>query len=69
MQLSVLPHLTIYGDVKESDAKKGLVREKLEGLGLLENKSHKAASGELTTELKHDLMKLDVRSDLMKASG
>jgi hypothetical protein len=39
MQLSVIPHLTIYGDVKESDVKKSVVREKLEGIGLLDNKS------------------------------
>lgn len=29
MQLSVLPHLTIYGDVKESDLKKPSIFEKL----------------------------------------
>jgi Mitochondrial carrier protein len=69
MQLSVLPHLTVYGDVKESDAKKGLVREKLEGIGLLDNKSKASEGKEITTEIKHDLMKVEVRADLMKASG
>ena len=42
MQLSVLPHLTIYGDVKESEVKKqGLLRGGLEKIGLLDKgKTH-----------------------------
>jgi hypothetical protein len=69
MQLSVIPHLTIYGDVKESDIKKGgVIREKLERLGIAAKKKH-VESKELTTEFKLDLMKVEVRADLMKASG
>jgi hypothetical protein len=42
------------------------VRQKLEGIGLLEAKK----TTEITTEVKHDLMKMpEVRADLMKASG
>lgn len=71
MQLSVTPHLTIYGDVKESEIKKpNIVREKLEGLGLIESK--KAETKEITmpkVDLRHDLMKAEVGGDLMKASG
>lgn len=70
MQLSVIPHLTIYGDVKESEVKTGVVREKLEGIGLLDGKSRREAEArELQTEVKHDLMKVEARADLMKASG
>jgi len=70
MQLSVLPHLTAYGDVKESDVKKGVVRTKLEGVGLLEAKAKEAATKELAKEVKYDLMNPpEVRADLMKASG
>jgi hypothetical protein len=70
MQLSVLPHLTAYGDVKESEVNKGVVRSKLEGVGLLEAKAKEAASKELAKEVKYDLMKpAEVRADLMQASG
>ena len=71
MQLSVIPHLTVYGDVKESQVKSSVVREKLEGLGLLENKSRKEAeSKELLAEVRSDLLKVnEPRADLMKASG
>jgi hypothetical protein len=72
MQLSVIPHLTIYGDVKPSEVyKPGVVRQGLEGIGLLDAKSRKAAeSKEVLTEVKSDLMKMpEARADLMKASG
>lgn len=73
MQLSVVPHLTIYGDVKESDVKKsGIIRKGLENVGLLENETKKigAESKEVLAEVKSDLMKMpEVRADLMKASG
>ena len=70
MQLSVLPHLTAYGDVKESEVNKGVVRSKLEGVGLLEAKAKEASSKELAKEVKYDLMKpAEVRADLMQASG
>ena len=71
MQLSVIPHLTVYGDVKESEVNKGgIIREKLEGIGLLDNKSRKEAEAkELQTEVRHDLTKFEARADLMKASG
>ena len=35
MQLSVIPHLTIYGDVKPEQIKKGFLRGSLEKAGLL----------------------------------
>lgn len=44
MQLSVLPHLTIYGDVKPSEVKKPTILHKL---GLLDNKSKLAGEGQL----------------------
>ena len=70
MQLSVMPHLTIYGDVKESDLKKGVIRQGLEGIGLLDNKSRASQTKELSAEVRHDLMNPpEVRADLMKASG
>jgi hypothetical protein len=68
MQLSVIPHLTIYGDVKESQVNKpGVVKQGLQGIGLIENK---VSTTEITNEVKHDLMKMpENRGDLMKASG
>ncbi len=43
-----MPHLTIYGDVKESEVKKsGVVRNTLEGIGLLENKKVASQSKEI----------------------
>ena len=70
MQLSVLPHLTVYGDVKESDVNKGAVRTKLEGIGLLEAKAKEASTKELANEVKYELLKPgEVRADLMQASG
>ena len=70
MQLSVLPHLTAYGDVKESEVNKGVVRSKLEGVGLLEARAKEASSKELAKEVKYDLLKpAEVRADLMQASG
>lgn len=69
MQLSVMPHLTIYGDVKQSDLKSG-VRKSLEGIGLLDNKTKASETKEVSAEIKHDLMKApEGRADLMKASG
>ena len=35
MQLSVIPHLTIYGDVKPEQVKKGFMKSSVERLGLL----------------------------------
>ena len=66
-----MPHLTIYGDVKDSQVNKpGIVREKLEGIGLLESKAKTASTTDLANEVKHDLMKIpENRGDLMKASG
>ena len=72
MQLSVMPHLTIYGDVKPSQVKKpGFVRERLEGIGLLDNKARKAAeSKEVLAEPLSEIMKVpEPRADLMIASG
>ncbi len=68
MQLSVIPHLTIYGDVKESQVNKpGVVKQGLQGIGLIENK---VSTTEITNEVKHDLMKMpENRGDLMKSSG
>jgi hypothetical protein len=66
MQLSVTPHITIYGDVKPSEVKKpSYIREKLGLLPDLGNTKEKAV-----VEIKSGLMKpLEVRADLMKASG
>jgi hypothetical protein len=59
MQLSVLPHLTAYGDVKESEVKKpSVVRTKLEGIGLIEAKAKAATTTELTNELESGLMNM-----------
>lgn len=46
MQLSVLPHLTIYGDVKESDLKKGVTSNIREKLGLPGGAAKALDSGE-----------------------
>jgi len=63
MQLSVIPHLTIYGDVKPEDVKKkGIVTQSFENLlGKGPNAEKlKALPGKadqsLSTELKYDLM-------------
>ncbi len=70
MQLSVLPHLTAYGDVKESEVNKGTIRGKLEGIGLIEAKAKEATTKEVAKDVKYDLMKPpEVRADLMQASG
>ena len=71
MQLSVIPHLTVYGDVKESEVKKpGVVRSRLEGIGMIEAKAP-AESKEVLNEVKSDIMKMPekARADLMEASG
>lgn len=77
MQLSVIPHLTIYGDVKPSDVKKkSYVMEKLGALGGrdVEKERLKQLLGKeenaLSSELKYDITKpAEPRADLMKASG
>ena len=48
MQLSVIPHLTIYGDVTKQDIEKDKLSYKVKDkMGLLEKGSHKAIeSGE-----------------------
>ena len=38
MQLSVIPHLTIYGDVKPEQVRKGFMRGSVEKLGMLLDK-------------------------------
>lgn len=66
MQLSVMPHLTAYGDVKESDVKKpSIIKEKL---GLLDSKTTSQTKA-LQTQLESSLTKAEVKSELMKASG
>ena len=47
MQLSVIPHLTIYGDVKPEQVKKGFMKSSVERLGLLLDKG----SGSTETRL------------------
>ena len=43
MQMSVMPNLTIYGDVKPSDINKGLLSERI-GLGAIVNRKAIATS-------------------------
>lgn len=45
------------------------MREKLEGLGLLESKKAETKEITMPKDLRHDLMKAEVGGDLMKASG
>ena len=70
MQLSVIPHLTIYGDVKESDLKKqSFIKDKL---GLLSNNPKQTTAKKDTSlvKAKLEVMKQpEVRADLIKASG
>ncbi len=63
--------MTVYGDVKESEVKKpGVVRSRLEGIGMIEAKAA-AESKEVLNEVKSDIMKMPekARADLMEASG
>ena len=76
MQLSVTPHLTIYGDVKPEEVqKKSFIRNHFEQLSSREvdNKNMKRLPGEekaLGTEIRHDIMKpLKPKAELMVASG
>ena len=56
--------------MKESDLKKGVVRQSLEGIGLLDNKTRASQTKDISAEVRHDLMDPpEVRADLMKASG
>ena len=67
MQLSVKSHITIYGDVKESEVNKPSIIRKALGIP-----SHKqiAHDEKAIVEVKSDLMKpVEPRADLMKASG
>ena len=52
MQLSVIPHLTIYGDVSPDQVKKGFMRGNLERIGLLLGRggSSETRLAELTRE-------------------
>eukprot|EP00347_Sterkiella_histriomuscorum_P014589 403360307 len=76
MQLSVIPHLTIYGDVKPHEVKKkSYLRQQVEALSGrdIDMKNVKQLPGEeksLGTELKFDLAeRVKPRADLMQASG
>ena len=47
MQLSVIPHLTIYGDVKPEQVRKGFVRGSVEKLGMLLDKGSRSTETSL----------------------
>lgn len=68
MQLSVKSHLTIYGDVKESEVNKpSFIREKL---GYTNNTKALGANEKSIVEVKSEIMKpVQPRADLMKSSG
>ena len=72
MQMSVMPNITIYGDVKPSDINKGLLSERI-GLGKLTNRKAIATSERQLAEYKggpSTLAKVpEPRADLIKASG
>ncbi|CDW86920.1 UNKNOWN [Stylonychia lemnae] len=77
MQLSVIPHLTIYGDVKPEDVKKkGVITKSFDSLfgKDIEKEKTKQLPGKtdnpLSTELKFEITQpKEPRADLMKASG
>ena len=70
--MSIMPNITIYGDVKPSDINKGLLSEKI-GLGKLANRKAIATSEKQLAEYKggpSTLAKVpEPRADLIKASG
>lgn len=72
MQMSVMPNITIYGDVKPSDINKGLLTDKI-GLGQLTNRKAIATSEKMLAEYRGGSNILanvpEARSDLIKASG
>ena len=72
MQMSVMPNITIYGDVKPSDINKGLLTEKI-GLGKITNRKAIATSEKMLAEYKGGSNTVanipPARSDLIKASG
>ena len=47
MQLSVIPHLTIYGDVKPEQVRKGFVTGSVEKLGMLLDKGSRSTETSL----------------------
>ena len=70
MQLSVLAHATIYGDVKESEVKKpSVIRDKLGLLNSPKDVPNEANTKALSKDIKADLVKAEARADLMMASG
>lgn len=69
--MSVMPNLTIYGDVKPSDINKGLLSEKI-GLGSITNRKAIATSEKMLAEYKggsNVVANVPARADLIKASG
>jgi len=51
MQLSVLPNLLIYGDVKPEQLKKGLLKRNLEKLGVVKKTAIEANERGLSTKV------------------
>ena len=72
MQMSILPNITIYGDVKPQDINKGLLSEKI-GLDKIANRKAIAASEKQLVEYDGGTGSIAKRpepiADLIKASG
>lgn len=72
MQMSVMPNITIYGDVSPKEINKGLLSEKI-GIGNLINRKAIATSekqlAKVAPNMPPAMVKGGVAKDLMKASG
>jgi len=73
MQMSVMPNLTIYGDVKPADINKGLLSEKL-GMSRFTNRKAIEAAEKDVIKYKEGATSIvtkgpEPRADLIKASG
>ena len=72
MQMSVMPNITIYGDVNPKDINKGLLTERL-GMGNMMNRKAIATSEKEVAKYeggaKSLVPKPEPRADLIKASG
>lgn len=72
MQMSVMPNITIYGDVSPKEINKGLLSEKI-GIGNLVNRKAIATSekqlAKVAPNMPPAMVKGGVTKDLMKASG
>jgi hypothetical protein len=72
MQMSVMPNLTIYGDVRPEEINKGLLSQKI-GLPTLQNRKAISTSEKQLIKVTEDAVAKfkspEPRADLMKLSG